>query len=109
MTESMVLGYILQLEEKSVPVESIIGRIDRAEYQSDKWEIETGRRTPRTLKIRDGEIEIDGSADDWINVPVYYKGITGDAKNREPIRTTSRRRRMGKMHIFWPFHPTING
>jgi hypothetical protein len=37
-------------------------------------------RVPWTPKVPDRYIRVDGLADEWESIPLYYSGVTGDAK-----------------------------
>jgi hypothetical protein len=80
VTEGLILSYQLELKQEIKNLNDIVEEISRPSRNLNSWKLaETGKKIPWTPRVSQGSIKVDGNSDDWVNVPVYYKGKKGDA------------------------------
>lgn len=76
VTEGVLLSYSQNIDQNSEKMELLV------ETVNNKITEQIFRKVPWTPRVPDGTIRIDGRTTDWENIPVFYEGKTGDAKQK---------------------------
>jgi len=73
ITEGFLLSYSLDLKQEIKAMNLIIESVEKT------VEEKIFNKIPWTPRIANGTIRVNGNADDWDSVPVYYTGLQGNA------------------------------